>query len=94
MTQEEAKLVADMVSENLRAGHACRFHEDEAAVVHGFGRALKEHKAGEKELFVIIQIGKNVTDFVERAGRAILWAVIVAGVGLLFYGIMPMKGWR
>ena len=91
LTPSEIEQIANATVEKLKAGHACRFSDDEAQVVHGFGRALKEHDAGEKELFVVIQIGKNVTDFFERAGKTILWTVIIGAAAFVLYGLIPWK---
>ena len=93
LTPHEITEISAAISENLRAGHACRFNQEEAEVLHGLGRAVRAHKAGEKELFVVIQIGKNVTDFVERAGRAVVWALIIGAVAFLLSGSIP-AAWR
>ena len=93
LTKDEISQIADAVAESVRQGHTCRFTTDEADVVHGFGRAIKAHGAGEKELFVVIQIGKNVVDFVERAGKAILWAIIISAATFLLSGVIPIQ-WR
>lgn len=93
LTDNEIDKIATAVSENLRAGHQCRFNDAEAEVIHGLGRAVKAHGAGEKELFVVIQIGKNVVDFVERAGKAVLWVLIIGAAAFILSGVIPVS-WR
>jgi hypothetical protein len=94
LTQHEIDQIAAATAIAITASHVCPFDKEEQESLHGLGRALKAHKAGEKELFVVIQIGKNVTDFVERAGKAIIWVLIIGGAAILVSGVLPWKFWR
>ncbi len=76
LTQNEINQISDAIAVKLKEGHTCRFTEDEASIVHGFRRAMKEHQAGEKEIFIVIQLGKNITEFIEGLSKKVIWFII------------------
>jgi hypothetical protein len=92
MTPEVIEQIAEATAQKLKDTRSCRFSDEEAQVVHGFGRALKEYKAGEKEIFVVIQLGKNLTEFLDRASKWVLWGLIIGALLLLLSGVLP-KPW-
>lgn len=91
LTTNEIDQISDAITAKLKEGHACRFNDDEAAVVHGFRRAMKEHQAGEKEIFIVIQLGKNLTEFFENLSKKMLW-IIVGGALCVVCGFA--SGWK
>ena len=92
LTEIDAKLIAEQVAFRLK-DHPCRFTDEEASIVHGFRRAMTEHKAGEKEIFIVIQLGKNLTEFVEGLSKKVLWAVIVGALVAIFGVASHWKFW-
>lgn len=80
LSDSDAKLIAKHVAAEIKSNHQCRFDDDEASVVHGFRRALKEHGAGEKEIFIVIQLGKTLTEFVEGLSRKVIWMIIAGSL--------------
>ena len=93
LTDNEITQIAEAVSSNIRAGHTCKFNETESEIVHGFGRAIKAHEAGEQEIFIVIQLGKHLTTIGKRIGNAILWALIIGAAAFLISGMVPVQ-WR
>lgn len=91
LSPQDVEQIAAATAKKLQDGHACRFNDEEAAVVHGFRRAMKEHKAGEKEIFIVIQLGKNLTEFVEGLSKKVLW-LIIGGALFLICGFS--SGWK
>lgn len=93
LSDNDVQRIALAVGEYVKAGHTCRFNEDEAAVVHGFRRAMNEHKAGEKEIYIVIQLGKNLTEFVEGLSKRIVWVIIFAALFVICGFVSGWKFW-
>jgi hypothetical protein len=94
LTTQEINQIAEATALAMREGHTCRFNQDEAEVLHGFGRAMKAHTAGEREIFIVIQLGKNLADIGKKIGTAILWTIIIGAAAFLLSGILPWKFWK
>ena len=94
LTNEEVTQIAEATANALKCGHACRFNDEESEVIHGFGRAMKAHEAGEPEIFIIIQLGKNLADIGKKIGNAILWALIIFGAVIVLGSVIPWRPWK